>query len=235
MSVPINIPSSDAAPLRSGWRDWLGIVASVGCAIHCAAMPFVIAYLPSLGLSFLADESFHKWMFVVCMGIGLAAFLPGWRLHRRLLPVGVAGVGLTFIGVAAFGLAGECCPSCEIDGSGLSAVGNSDAGEASTSSCCEHGCCVHESATDEDTPSTSDAVQVVGKKETESTDKESTAHVVQASVLDTSLLAPFAPWVTPIGGVLLVFAHLMNRRYGCRCGCCEVSKPTAPGDSSDVS
>lgn len=46
----------------STWGDWLGMIASIGCAIHCAAMPFVIAYLPALGLSFLADEAFHKWM-----------------------------------------------------------------------------------------------------------------------------------------------------------------------------
>ena len=50
----------------STWRDWVGITASVGCAIHCAAMPFVIAYLPAFGLSFLADEAFHKWMALIC-------------------------------------------------------------------------------------------------------------------------------------------------------------------------
>ncbi|MEM6364443.1 MAG: MerC domain-containing protein, partial [Planctomycetota bacterium] len=53
----------------SGWKDFVGVVASIACAIHCAAMPFVIAYLPAMGLSFLADEAFHKWMAVACFAI----------------------------------------------------------------------------------------------------------------------------------------------------------------------
>ena len=39
--------------------DWTGMVASIGCAIHCAAMPHVLAYLPALGLTWLADEGFY--------------------------------------------------------------------------------------------------------------------------------------------------------------------------------
>ena len=62
-SVDIAVQQSEELDSStSTWKDWLGIVASVGCAIHCAAMPFVFAYLPALGLSFLADEAFHKWM-----------------------------------------------------------------------------------------------------------------------------------------------------------------------------
>ena len=63
-TVDVTTLSSEAEPTArsSTFRDWLGIVASIGCAIHCAAMPFVFAYLPAMGLSFLADESFHKWM-----------------------------------------------------------------------------------------------------------------------------------------------------------------------------
>jgi hypothetical protein len=68
------------------WSDWAGMVASIGCAIHCAAMPFAIAYLPALGLSFLADQAFHKWMVAGCFAIALAAFIPGVRKHGRLTP-----------------------------------------------------------------------------------------------------------------------------------------------------
>ena len=96
----------------STWRDWVGITASVGCAIHCAAMPFVIAYLPAFGLSFLADEAFHKWMALICFLIAIAAFVPGLRKHGNWFPVSVGAIGLVFITFAAFGLAGECCSSC---------------------------------------------------------------------------------------------------------------------------
>ena len=53
-------PASSEKTGLTRWSDWLGVVAAIGCAIHCAAMPLIIAYLPALGLSFLADEGFHQ-------------------------------------------------------------------------------------------------------------------------------------------------------------------------------
>ena len=50
---------------RRAWADWAGLIASIGCAVHCAVMPLVLAYLPSFGLSWLADEMFHRWMAVL--------------------------------------------------------------------------------------------------------------------------------------------------------------------------
>ncbi|MEL6110182.1 MAG: MerC domain-containing protein [Planctomycetota bacterium] len=112
-ATPINQPASELTGRSlSSWGDWIGMVASIGCAVHCAAMPFVIAFLPALGLSFLADEAFHQWMAVVCFAIALAAFVPGFRKHRRVLPAAIGTVGLSLICTAAFGMAGECCPSC---------------------------------------------------------------------------------------------------------------------------
>lgn len=210
LHLPIEVLTPETAS-QSTWRDWLGIVASVGCAIHCAAMPFVIAYLPALGLSFLADEAFHKWMFVVCMAIGLAAFFPGWKLHRRLVPIGIATVGLTLIGTAAFGFAGECCASCD-----LNAVA-SDTETGETCACCEKGCCAEGEET---------AVAEVVKSTDPETNNQTTV-VAQAALFDTSWLTPFAAWITPVGGIILIAAHLLNRRYGCRCGCCPASSDAA--------
>ncbi|MEO9591829.1 MerC domain-containing protein [Rhodopirellula bahusiensis] len=79
-ALPLSSPEPETV---STWRDWIGIVASIGCAIHCAAMPFVIAFLPALGLSFLADESFHQWMALACFLFAIAAFVPGFRKHRQ--------------------------------------------------------------------------------------------------------------------------------------------------------
>ena len=83
-----------SGPSRSVWTDLTGMVASIGCAIHCAAMPFVISYLPSMGLSWIASESFHQWMAVICFVIGIMAFVPGWKRHRKFTPMmlGTAGV-----------------------------------------------------------------------------------------------------------------------------------------------
>lgn len=175
------------ATVTSHWRDSIGIIASVGCAIHCAAMPFVIAYLPAMGLSFLADEAFHKWMALICFLIAIAAFVPGIRKHGNWIPISVASVGLIFITVAAFGLAGECCASCS--------PATPAAGEA----------CV-------DCEQCESSVTAV----TEPTITER----IGGPKAGNDLLATLAPWITPLGGVLLVSSHLMNRSCGNQCSCC---------------
>lgn len=190
---PISVDQPLATvPANTAWRDWVGIVASVGCAIHCAAMPFVISLLPAFGLSFLADESFHKWMALACFVIALVAFIPGWRKHRRVLPAVIALVGITVITSAAFGMTGDCCAACDASVVAASPI----------EACCEH--CISDTAQSQpnSSPSTSNA-----------------------SVL--SIPAWLVPWVTPLGGLFLVCGHLLNRRYGCLCGCCNVEKVAA--------
>ena len=92
-------PEPSSSPLS--WPDWIGVAASIACAIHCAVMPFVVFLLPALGLSFLADEAFHQVMVVVCSFFAIAAFVPGFKRHRRLLPLAVGVVGLSLISTAA--------------------------------------------------------------------------------------------------------------------------------------
>lgn len=185
-------PGSRLARL-SGWSDWLGTVASTGCAIHCAAMPFAIASLPSLGLSFLADEVFHQWMSVICLAVALVAFGPGWRRHRRLAPVSVGVVGLALICGAAFGLTDQCCAACQ-------AVARADeTSAAALDACCEH--CVPRKQQNSSIPASSASLGGVGPAG------------------ESTLLASMAPWITPAGGLILVIAHLLNRRLGCCCSC----------------
>ena len=158
-------------------------------------MPFVIAYLPALGLSFLADEAFHKWMALVCFLIAIAAFVPGIRKHGNWIPVSIASFGIVFITFAAFGLAGECCPSCSST-TPVAELSDSVAADAACSEC-DH--CQSQ-------------VEVEGQRTfTEITDEPEP---------DKDLLSSLAPWITPFGGLLLVSAHLMNRRYGSLCSCC---------------
>lgn len=189
----------------STWRDWVGISASVGCAIHCVAMPFVIGYLPDLGLTFLADEAFHKWMFLACVLIGLSAFLPGLKKHGKWSPLAIGSCGLTLIGYAAFGLAGECCAACDLDSQRLVSA-------ESEANCCDNGCC---QATQADTDTTADAGT---KADTGASDVEPV--VLTAPFINNDLLANYASWITPVGGLFLICAHLLNRRFGSVCGCC---------------
>lgn len=179
------------------WRDSIGMVASIGCAVHCAAMPFVVASLPAFGLSFLAHESFHRWMAIICFAIAISAFVPGWLKHRRLLPASLACVGLSLIGSAAFGLAGDCCTECALHNESMDVL----PAAACTAACCEYTAAEHESA----------ALEV----------GSTGASPSPAGVVPSLWLSRVAPWLTPLGGLILVSAHILNRRFGCLCGCCS--------------
>ena len=200
-SAEIAIQDSTTHQKTSAWKDYIGIVASIGCAIHCAAMP-----LPAWGLSFLADEAFHKWMALACFLIAIAAFLPGLRRHGSWLPIGIGSVGLAVITFAAFGLAGECCPSC--------AAANSTVAQTESTGCaacgdeCEY--CAGSESEKEKAPANN---TLAVAHETEIAKPES-----------ADWLSTLAPWLTPFGGLLLVSAHLVNRSCG-SCSCCEPAEP----------
>lgn len=208
-----------------GWSDWFGMVASIGCAVHCAAMPFAIAYLPALGLGFLADESFHKWMAVGCFVIALSAFVPGFRKHRRLMPIIIGSCGLVMISTAAFGFAGECCAACETETSAVALVSsvNSESAVASITASsgnaevCTEACCADHEGQNAITGSMSSL-----------NDSSSTVLPLQAST-SSSLGRKLVPWLTAIGGMVLVVAHLINRRFDCLCGCCDAEVAEVTG------
>ncbi|MCO8124253.1 MerC domain-containing protein [Stieleria sp. TO1_6] len=93
-------------------------------------MPIAIGYLPLLGLEFLAHESFHQWMVLICFGIAIYAFVPGWRRHRRVLPAAVGVFGLSVIAASAFFFTDSCCAA------------GAESGIATTHVCTES-CCLH--------------------------------------------------------------------------------------------
>ena len=191
--------------------DWLGVCASILCAIHCAAMPFVISYLPALGLSFLADELFHKVMVFVCFSIATYAFVPQLMKHRNWRPITFGIFGLVFISAGAFSTEDNCCAT-DSKASPVSPT------ETAAASCCETDC---------------DETQA--KKST--TTIASTARPSQLTSSDEqNPLSSLLIWATPLGGLLLVTGHLLNRKYGCSCNCCpqpdEQSIASATGTAS---
>ena len=163
---------------RAVWSDLAGMTASLGCAIHCATMPLVIGYLPSLGLTWIANEDFHKWMAVVCAIIALAAFVPGWRRHQLIAPAILGVVGIGFISSAAFVL----------------------------EPCCEHDISIQETTMQS-------SLAVVACDECDAC-ASGTAAELESS---PSWAETLRPYVTPFGGLVLIVAHLLNRRLGCRC------------------
>lgn len=64
--------------------DRLGVSASTLCAIHCAAMPFLLSILPAIGLGFLANSGFEIGMIATSIIIGAVSLGSSYRLHRKL-------------------------------------------------------------------------------------------------------------------------------------------------------
>ena len=131
-------------PKRSRMCDCVGVVCSCACAVHCAAMPFVIGWLPALGLTWLADEGFHQWMAGMCFLLAVAAVLPGYRRHRRIIVPLLAIGGVSVLATGAFALPDECCQQCVSPESEIAADAHTreaSATEKSDAPSGNHACC----------------------------------------------------------------------------------------------
>ena len=104
--LPLQQTSINA--IRPAWADFTGLIASIGCAIHCAAMPIIIGYLPTFGLGWVATQDFHQVMAVICSLLAVAAFVPGWRKHQRFLPAVLGLTGIMLLTSHAIGVS-DCC------------------------------------------------------------------------------------------------------------------------------
>lgn len=83
--------------LRSdGWLDKTGATLSWLCAVHCLAMPFLISFLPLVGISFLAHEGIEYVFIGLSVAVALVSLLPGYfRSHRKIrtLLFFISGIG----------------------------------------------------------------------------------------------------------------------------------------------
>ena len=85
------LPVAAAHDMLAHVADRVGATASFLCAVHCAALPFVIAILPALGLSFLADHRFERIFIACASALALAALIRGYRRHRDATALYLAG------------------------------------------------------------------------------------------------------------------------------------------------
>ena len=185
------------------WKDRLGIIASVTCAIHCAATPILLAFLPALKLTeWMASPRFHQLAAVVCVGMVSIAIWPAFRRFRdyRVLSLSTAGLGLLI--AAAFFLPDECCTPAV-------------AGSLSTGSHAGH----HH-------PSTS------GQTNDHVSHDHAAATISTGSIVNPELLATLQPWMTPLGGLMLVVAHCLNlHRLSCKnIRCCHGKSAKGRGE-----
>jgi len=82
--------------------DNLGIAASTLCLIHCMAMPFLIAFLPFMGLQFLEGELAHRIIAGFVFLFAIFAIGPGYLQHRKKIVLYSTVFGLSLVAIALF-------------------------------------------------------------------------------------------------------------------------------------
>lgn len=83
-----------------GLLDRLGATGSMLCAVHCAALPLVLAIAPAIGAGF-ASPTFEIGFIAFASLLGLTSLILGYRQHRvgRALLLLVPGIALLWSAV----------------------------------------------------------------------------------------------------------------------------------------
>ncbi len=78
--------------------DLVGMVASLLCAIHCAALPVLLGATALGGIHFLADPLIEHLVLYFSLGIAFLSLLYSyWSHHGRELPIIMAAIGFVLI------------------------------------------------------------------------------------------------------------------------------------------
>ncbi|MCY3006456.1 MAG: MerC domain-containing protein [Planctomycetota bacterium] len=207
------------------WKDRLGIFASAACAVHCAATPVLLATLPALKFTeWMASPVFHQLAAVACCGIVAVAIWPSFLKFRDYRILSLSSLGLGLILSAAFVLPDECCSKGLPSGQPIALFPDASVSLTSESAdCCSEGCCKKE-------------VQVASKHEHEhghehGHDAHGHGHDAhgQSPTMQLAGIGSFQPWMTPLGGVFLMFAHGLNLRLNLRGRKCTSAGCADPG------
>lgn len=80
--------------------DCIGFSASLLCAIHCAALPFLLSMAPLAGLQFLDNRLIEHTIILLSFSIASVALIKGYRRHHhKLLALVIAIIGFALIGL----------------------------------------------------------------------------------------------------------------------------------------
>jgi len=181
--------------------DRLGVAASVLCAIHCGLAPVLLLTLPAFGKVW-AHPASHALVAILIVPLAIFSIRRGFQGHRRRWVALVAGVGISCV------LIGAILPALTPKKSIPTANQEGVVEVAALETCSEEGCPAgYETGSEGDT--TASALGCV----------DHCCPSAQVSETgEVSLHIPPAAFVTTLGGVFLIIAHLGNL-IGCRhCG-----------------
>lgn len=81
--------------------DKAGICLSVICIVHCVLTPVILLALPAMQMFEWWHGSMHVIFAVIIPLLALAAFVPGYKLHRdfRVFRIALVGFALVISGI----------------------------------------------------------------------------------------------------------------------------------------
>ncbi len=82
--------------VHRSWLDRVGIGASVLCAIHCVAAPFLLLLLPTAG-SIWSHPAVHWLLAALVVPLALWVLYKGYRKHGKKLTLYAASLGAVLI------------------------------------------------------------------------------------------------------------------------------------------
>ena len=76
--------------------DKLAISTSTVCAVHCLALPIIIAVFPALGVTIFGDEKFHEILLWLVVPMTLISLTLGCKKHKDTITavLGIAGLAV---------------------------------------------------------------------------------------------------------------------------------------------
>lgn len=84
--------------------DAIGMMASILCAIHCAALPLLLSLSTLASLHFLANPWIEYSVIILSLFLALVSFVPAFKRHHgKFLPLVLLGLGFILIGMGQFG------------------------------------------------------------------------------------------------------------------------------------
>jgi len=121
------------------WRnhlDKIGLAGSFIAAACCLGLPAILSIIAAIGLGFIVNDAVLLPLLIIFLAVTLVGLWFGYRVHRRLMPLTLAGISAALVylfifvrtvpAVAYLGIAGliaasvvnviqrrRCGPACE--------------------------------------------------------------------------------------------------------------------------
>lgn len=91
------MPQTISLGKRDNWIESAAMGLSIGCLIHCLALPLVIALLPATASWLHLPESFHLWALLSALPVSLYMLITSSHQHGKRFPVLIGAAGLTLM------------------------------------------------------------------------------------------------------------------------------------------